>query len=145
MAIDLKILVNISPIEQETKHKLLQQINSFSEDQKYRLSEVCWKALADQYHVKVTAQTEKILLDARIKGEDVNPEEIKKIEVNLTQEYAKLLNSASTEEEVHEVREQLKQYQAQPFKQDAVDPNFQPRVDSSTPVDRPQDLMKKTE
>lgn len=145
MAVTLKTLIEIAPFDNQTRSQLLEKLDSLTEDQKFRLSSACWTSLAAKFESQYKARAAQLLIEAQQGTKKLNQDDFKKIEDELYSEFAKLLKSAQSDEEILEVRNQLKQYQIEPFKQDAVDPNFKPRVDPSTPMDRPQDLMKKVE
>ncbi|MBI2029590.1 hypothetical protein HYT02_04195 [Candidatus Gottesmanbacteria bacterium] len=145
MAVNLQTLINASSMKEETKKQILDNIDNLNSETKAQLTQKMWIAYGELFRIRLRAAYDTLLAEVKDGKRQFNKNDFVEVETKLYNDFARLLESASTEEEVEEVRKQLQGYKVEPFKQDPVDPNFQPRVDPSTPIDRPQDLMKKAE
>lgn len=114
MAVSLKTLVEAAPLEVGVKNQIIERLETLTDDQKLRISLACWQALAWQFKARYKAQVDQALLEIREGKRQYNKEDFQKIENDLYQEFAKLLKSAQTEEEIAYVREEIKKYINQP-------------------------------
>lgn len=110
MAVTLKTLIEITPFDNQTRSQLLEKINTLSEDQKYRLSSACWTSLATKFQAQLKARTSRLLLEIQQGSKQFNKGDFQKIENDLYEEFAKLLQSAQSEEEIQQVRQELNKY-----------------------------------
>lgn len=110
MAVTLKTLIEITPFDTQTRNQLLEKLDTLSEDQKYRLSSACWTSLATKFQAQLKARTSRLLLEIQQGTRQFNKEDFQKIENDLYEEFAKLLQSAQSEDEIKEVRQELNKY-----------------------------------
>lgn len=125
MAVALKTLIEITPFDTQTRSQLLEKLDTLSEDQKYRLSSTCWTSLAIKFQAQFKARTGKLLLEIQQGVKKYNKEDFQKIENDLYQEFAGLLQSAQSGEEMQGVREELNKYMPKPSIQPPQNPQPQ--------------------
>lgn len=114
MSVQLKTLLEATPFENQTKNQLLDKLDSLTPDQQFRLSSACWTALSAKFQAKLKAEINLALLEVMEGKKKYTKEDFLNIENSLYAEFAKLLQSAQTEEEVGQVREELQKYMTMP-------------------------------
>ncbi len=110
MPISLKTLLIASPMSQDLKDQLLTKLDSLTDDQKLQLSIGCWQALAQLFDTRYKARVAQALAEIREGKKQYSQEDLQKIEADLYREFAQTLNSAQTEEEIQQVRQELQKY-----------------------------------
>ena len=115
MAVTLEILIKAAPFPEDHKTKLLENFNKLTEDQKYRLSQTAWYALAKWYYEKMKIGRELIFEEVANGERKLNPNDFQELEAKLTYEFAQKLQSAETEEQIAEVKQQIENFKTQPL------------------------------
>ncbi len=111
MATDLKILLKATPLKETDKTDFLNRFDTLTDDQKIRLSELCWKMLSQKYHIQVKLATDKLMYEVATGKKEFNTQEIENIKKHFQHELAKQLESTESAGELEEVRRQLAQHQ----------------------------------
>lgn len=117
MPISLTTLVKAAPFKDETREKLLRQLDSLSERKKFMLSNMCWTVLLQKHYAKLKYEQDKYLLESQEQNSKHDNKEIERIEARVTQEFVKKLKDASTDESVEDIREELKKHIDQPVEE----------------------------
>lgn len=146
MAVTLKTLIEITPFDDQTRQQLLAKLESLTDDQKFRLSSACWTALATKFEAEYKAKVAGLSQQIQDGIQQYNQEEFKKIEEELYRQYAAMLKSAESEEEILEVRKQIEQYK-EGTQKISEDINNQPvvQVNPNNHSPNSQNLMDKKE
>ncbi len=124
MSISLKNLIEVSPFDTATRNQLLEKLETLTDDQKFRLSGACWQALSRQFQARYKAKVAQTILDISEGKTTATKEDLAKIESDMYLEFAALLKSGQTEEEVSQIRQEIKK--------------FMPENTTSQPVPQPQ-------
>lgn len=118
MAITLKTLIKVAPFSAEKRKMVLEKFDTLSDDQRYLLAKAAWTGLSVQYHAGLKYEKEKLLLEVKDGKRTYNQNDFTEAEVKVLHDFAQRLESAGSEEQISEVRQQLDKYKTQPFVQD---------------------------
>jgi len=118
MAITFKQLILVAPFPEDRKKALIENIGKMTEDQKYRLTSVAWKTLAQIYFAQLKAEQNKIMDEVIYKDRKINVNDMEEIEAKLLHEFAQKLEAAENQESIEEVKKELEKYKTQPLTQD---------------------------
>ena|SRR3989338_2178759 len=110
MAVNLKMLINVAPFPEEQKKALIENIEKMSEDQKYRLSNAAWFALAQMFYGRLNAGRQKIMNEVVLGERQANANDYQELEAKLIHEFAQKLEMVESEESISEVRKQLEKF-----------------------------------
>lgn len=116
--ITLKQLIKIAPFPDDRRKALLENLDKMNEDQKYRISNVAWHALAQMYFARLKAENDLIRDEVIHDQRKFNLNDFEEIKAKLTHEFAQKLQAAESQESVDEVKQQLEKYKTQPMPQD---------------------------
>jgi len=110
MAVDLPTLLKAAPFPEKERQNILAKLAKLTDDQKLRLSTVAWTALSQVYFGQLKYEKDKLLLEIKQGKKQYNKKDFEELRKNLTTEFAKKLEKAETEEDIGEVREELKKH-----------------------------------
>lgn len=110
MTITLETLLKVSPMNESIRSQLLEKLNTLSDDQKFRLSTACWTALSLQFEARYKAKVAEAMLEIQEGKKTYTKEDFERMENELYTEFAKLLKSAESAEEITTVRQELEKY-----------------------------------
>jgi len=108
--VDLATLIKTAPFPEKQRKKLLANLDNLSDNQKLKLSTTAWLTISGMYFSKLKYQQQMLLQEIREGKKKFKKKDFEDLEKNLTQEFAKKLQSAETEEEIEGVRSKLKQF-----------------------------------
>ncbi len=118
MAISIKQLIQIAPFPEDRRKALIENLDRMTEDQKYRIINVAWYALAQIYFAKLEVERQKLMDEVVHDERKFNPNDIEEIEAKLLHEFVQKLQTAESQESIEEVKQQLEKYKTQPMPQD---------------------------
>lgn len=105
--ITLSQLLKMAPMDEATKKEILEKIDTLNEDQKYRLSMVCWQALAQEYDLKLAQETDQILDEVREGKRKYNINDFTEAKAKQSIRFTEKVGQAQTQEDLTKVKEQL--------------------------------------
>lgn len=108
MAVDLKSLIRAAPFDEKTQREILSKFDKLTDDQKFKLQEMCWTALANQYQNRLAYEMNRMILEMAQRKGLYGQQDLAEIQTKLSLEFAEKLRAAGTEVELEEVREKLK-------------------------------------
>jgi len=118
--ISIKQLIQVAPFPEDQRKKLIENIDKLTDDQKYRLSNIAWKALAHIYFAQLKAERQLLMDEVIHEKRKMNPNDFEEIEAKLLHEFAQKLEAAESQESIGEVRKELEKFKTQPLSQDVA-------------------------
>lgn len=110
MAISIKQLIQIAPFPEDRKKALLENLDKMTEDQKYRIVNVAWYALAQIYFAKLAAERQKLMDEVIHEERKFNPNDFEEIEAKLLHDFLQKLETAKSQEAIEEVKRKLERF-----------------------------------
>lgn len=115
--ISLKNLILTTPIGEEIRKELLEEMDTFSDDKKYEISNVCWSLISSEFLTNLNLKRQKMLTEIAKGEKTYNKDEFSQIEKDLFNELAQKLEATDTDAKIEEVKKQLEEHSA---KQDSM-------------------------
>ena len=106
--INVKQLIQVAPFSQDIKKELLEKAESFSADRKFELEETCWALISADYQNRLRFQMQQAALEMAKGEKTYSKEDFKKMEDDLFLELVNRLTTAGNQEQIEEIRKQLK-------------------------------------
>lgn len=106
--ITAKQLIQVAPFSDDVKKELLEKADSFSPDKKFEVMESCWALISADYQNKLRFQMQKASLEMAKGEKTYSKEDFRKMEDDLFLELVNRLNAAGSQEQIEEIRKQLK-------------------------------------
>ena len=106
--ITTKQLIQIAPFPEDTKKELLEKADSFSPDKKFELMETCWALISADYQNQLRFKIQKATLEMAKGEKTCSKDDFKKMEDDLFLELTNKLNAAGNQEQIEEIKRQLK-------------------------------------
>lgn len=110
--ISLKNLVSTTPFAEETKQKLLKDLETMTSHLKLELEMLCWRTLAEVTEFKYNKEQAKIMLEVSQEKRQLNLNDFTEAKVRLYHQLASNLEHAESDEQIDEVRKQLEKHKA---------------------------------
>lgn len=110
MAITFKQLILAAPFPEDRKKALIENIDKMTEDQKYRLTNLAWKVLAQMYFAQLRAERQLIMDEVVHDKRKLNPNDFEELEAKLIFEFAQKLEAVESKESIEEVKKQLEKF-----------------------------------
>jgi len=110
MTITLKQLIRACPFKDDIKNGLLGKLETLSDDEKIRLSVACWQSLGQLFKNELDRRRLNLLEEMEKTGKTPTGGEMAEAEARLYLEFAQKLEAAKTEEQIEEVKKQLKEH-----------------------------------
>ncbi len=107
--ITLTQLINVAPFPEPTKQELLKASETFSDTKKFELEEMCWALISQWYQNELISRQEVAALEMANGGTKLTIEEFAKISEDLLFEVVTKLEVESSEKNLEDVRERLKE------------------------------------
>lgn len=106
--INLRILIRTAPIEETVKADLLAMADKLNDDQRYELSRILWDALADKQSLRTQQAINQILEEVKEGKRGYNINDFTEARAKLSFELSQDMDQAASEEDLEEVRKELK-------------------------------------
>lgn len=113
MNITPKVLISVAPFSDEKKKQLLEKFDTFTQDQKDRLTHASWTGIAMLYHIRLKYEFDKLRLAIAEGKKPFNQNDFEEIEAGLIHDLAQRLQSAESQEQIEDVRKQLEKYKTE--------------------------------
>lgn len=110
MTISFKRLLQVAPFPEDRRKALIDNIDRMTEDQKYRLTDVAWRTLAQIYFAKLKAERQLIMDEVIHDKRKFNPNDYEEAEAKLLYDFAQKLEAAESQESIDEVKKELERY-----------------------------------
>ncbi|OGG03886.1 hypothetical protein A2W14_05435 [Candidatus Gottesmanbacteria bacterium RBG_16_37_8] len=108
--INLKLLLSITPMAQETKDKIMVVLDEFDEDRKIQLETLCWETLAELIDINYKKESAKLLQEIDEGKRKYNSNDFMEIRAKIIHDISEKLHMAETKEELELVRQKLEQH-----------------------------------
>ncbi len=106
--ITTKQLIQIAPFPEDVKKQLLEKADTFSPDKKFEVEQTCWALISADYQNRLRFQMQKATLEMAKGEKTYNKEDFGKMENDLFLELTNKLNTAGSQEQIEEIKKQLK-------------------------------------
>lgn len=110
MALRLDQLIKMSNLSPQVKEDALKNIDTLNEDQKARLTQVCWESISLMYENKARLDFDRMLEEMANGEKEYSPSDFAAIDDKIISDILLRLDSLQTKEELEQVKETLKQY-----------------------------------
>lgn len=110
--IELKALINATPFSEEKRGQLLSKLETMTESEKFRLSEICWTALSTLYQLRLKRTINFMMYDMAQGKKEYSRNDFEEAKAKLYYEFAQKLDVAETEVEMAEVKSKLENAKA---------------------------------
>lgn len=109
MAISQKILIQVAPFDDETRADILKNLNqnTLDDDQKQQLNALCWELITKLYESEIAFRFERMHQEEMENNKSFTPEDYTGEKAKIILKFAEKLGSASSAEEITEVRKAL--------------------------------------
>ncbi|MBM3283593.1 hypothetical protein FJY90_05110 [Candidatus Gottesmanbacteria bacterium] len=118
MAVTFTQLLLAAPFPEDRRKTLMENIDRLTEDQKYQLTNLAWRVLAQMYFARLKAERDLIMDEVILNKRKFNQNDFEEIQAKLLHEFARKLEAAESRESIDEVKKELEKYKASPFPQD---------------------------
>lgn len=108
--LSLQQLIALTNLSREVKEDALANIEKLNEDQKFRLSQVCWENIASQYENKARLEYEDMLEEMASGQKSYPPEAFAQLDDKIVTELLKVIQTELTEEQLTEVKGELQKH-----------------------------------
>jgi hypothetical protein len=105
--LDIKQLIKVTPISDEVKAKLLQDVDSYSEGKKSELFQTCWELISSYYKEKIRYELTELAEKSLIEEKSFTEEDAQGIREACFKEFLDKLEGIENQEEISEIREKL--------------------------------------
>jgi hypothetical protein len=107
MALSLKQLVQIVPIDDNTRKKVLEQEDKLTESQKFAISQTCWGLLSVMISNRRQEKFDAMLKEMSEGGIEYQPADFDRAEDEIIAEFLIKIDQLQTTENIAEVKSQL--------------------------------------
>jgi hypothetical protein len=104
--IDLAKLVSTTPLPEENKKEILDQIPNLTPDKIFDLTNMCWDLISSDVENKLRIEAEKMLLDPSL---PLLKEDLNKKEEEMFQELISKLSAVDDQEKIDEIKQKLEE------------------------------------
>lgn len=115
MALTLEQLVKLANLSEDVKKDALANIAGMNEDQKFRLSQICWESIARQYEARARLEHDRMLEEMANGEKQYSPADFAQLEDKMLTELLKVVQGINTEEQLGEVKEELQKHLNNPL------------------------------
>lgn len=105
----LNQLIKISNIPPKTKEDAIKNIDSLNEDQKARLSQVCWESIYLMYENKARLEYDRMLEEMASGEKKYSPDDFNAIDDKIIADLLSRLDTTETQEELTKVKGELRE------------------------------------
>ena len=106
--VNAKQLIQVAPFSEDLKRQLLEKADSFSQDKKFEVEQTCWALISAEYQNRLRFQMQKATLEMAKGEKTYSKEDFRKMEDDLFLELVNRLTTAGNQEQIEEIRKQLK-------------------------------------
>lgn len=108
--ISLKNLILATPIGEEMRKELLEEMDTFSDDKKYEISDVCWSLISSEFLTDLNLKRQKMLIEMAKGEKTYNKDEFSQVEEDLFNELAQKIEAVDNDAKIEELKRKLEQY-----------------------------------
>ena len=109
MALRLDQLIKMSNLSAQVKEDALKNIDTLNEDQKARLSQVCWESISLMYENKARLDYDRMLEEMANEEKEYSPSDFAAIDDKIISDILLRLDSLQTKEELESAKKDLQQ------------------------------------
>ena len=102
-------LLKAAPFDEKTRQDILQNLNSYTEDQKREITELAWTMIAAQYQADYDEMTDLAMVDAEKNNKPFTPEDVAAIKKKADIHVQERFEQAESEEQIAEVQKEIQQ------------------------------------
>ncbi|MBI2611578.1 hypothetical protein HYW54_02410 [Candidatus Gottesmanbacteria bacterium] len=107
--VTLESLIRMTPMEEVTRVELLGKLGEFSQDQKFRISMLCWDIISSEYDLNLAKKINAILDEVAEKKKEFSMDSLKEADEIQKIEFSRKLTQAQSEEELEKVHKEIGQ------------------------------------
>ncbi|MBI4100660.1 hypothetical protein HY439_02865 [Candidatus Microgenomates bacterium] len=109
MALTLNQLIQLANLSEDVKKDALANLDKMNEEQKLRLSQICWENIASSCENEMKSEYEKTL-EEMAEGQEHSPEDFKLIEEKVITSLLAKIEGLETQQAVTDVKEEIQQH-----------------------------------
>jgi len=106
--ISLKQLIEITPLNNQTKQKTLAALPNLNQDQKLAITRQCWKSISLSYQVKVSAKFDEMFEEMAAGKATYEKQDFQNAENELFNRLLVKIDQVQSQEETEELKSKLK-------------------------------------
>lgn len=114
MALTLNQLIKMSSLSLDVKKEALENLDKLNEYQKFKLSQVCWESINDEYNNKAKLEYDKMLQEMADGEKNYSPDDFNAIGQKIISDLLLRLDNTETKDKLEKVKEELKTVLAKP-------------------------------
>lgn len=104
---NLTDVIKLTPFKDTVKARLIKETESMDEDQKYRLTMICWKAIAENYDLNLAKETDGILDEVYQGKRKYNKNDFQEAKARQDYKFSEKVEKVKTEENLAKVEKQI--------------------------------------
>jgi len=104
----LKQLVKITPVDEKIKKRVIEEEASLTDDQKYRISRICWRLLSLIFKSKLREKREEMFKEMAEGAVEYGQDDFKKLEDEVLADLLIKLDEVKTKKEMAEIKAQVR-------------------------------------
>ncbi|OGG14510.1 hypothetical protein A2773_05520 [Candidatus Gottesmanbacteria bacterium RIFCSPHIGHO2_01_FULL_39_10] len=105
--ITMQALLKTTPLSDENRKAMLDKLPTMTEDQKFRLAEICWTTLSTVYQIRLKKEVDRMMWEMAQGEKQYSKNDFEEMKAKLYFEFAEKLEASQTEEDMVEVKKQL--------------------------------------
>lgn len=109
-ALTLEQLLKLANLSADVKQNALANIPKMNEDQKARLSQVCWENIARRYEAKAQLEYDHMLEEMANGEKQYSPQDFTLIEERMISGMLAEIDNVKSKDQIQEVKEGIQQY-----------------------------------
>lgn len=106
--VSLKQLVTITPLNNKTKQKTLKSLPTLSETGKFKLSQICWKAISLHYQVLVKEKIDQMFKQMAMDEASYEKQDFVNAENEIFNKLLVKIDETQSQEEAETIKAKLK-------------------------------------
>lgn len=106
--ITTKQLIEIAPFPEDVRKQLLERVDTFSPDKKFEVEETCWALISANYQNELRFKLQRAAFEMAKGEKTYSKDDFDKMENDLLLELANKLNASGNQEQIEEIKKQLK-------------------------------------
>lgn len=101
-------LLKISFLPDDVKKEATQKLSEMTDDQKFRLEQICWENLRDWYLLRVEAEKEKMITEMAQETTTYEPGDFEQTKDRILTELLSKVEEVKTDQQLKEMKKELK-------------------------------------
>jgi hypothetical protein len=112
--IDLKNLISITPLDQETKNNFLVALETASEGKKFEIKNFCWQAIFAHYQLKKQQRMQEILREVEEGKRQYSKADFENVDKEVFEEMNTKINALDNQADIAEIQQKLQEQLQKP-------------------------------